>query len=122
MVKASPSRQGSWQDTRGRARPAFPMTNWEQSYQSNVRGQRAVDRVPGRGQSQTCFFHNKPAVMAATGMSEQMREGGGGRLCYTTDHYFSGHVEILRSAYCEVDQDIPVSRDKVAKIDPWMRE
>ena len=34
-------------------------------------------RVPGRGQSQTCFFHNKPAVMAATGMSEQMREGGG---------------------------------------------
>jgi hypothetical protein len=42
-----------------------------------IKCKRAVDRVPGRGQSQTCFFHNKPAVMAATGMSEQMREGGG---------------------------------------------
>lgn len=30
---------------------------------------------------------------------------------------FSGHVEMLFSVNCDLDQDIPVSRDKVAKIE-----
>ena len=30
----------------------------------------------------------------------------------------SGHVEIFLSAYCELDQDIPVSKDKLAKTNP----
>jgi hypothetical protein len=34
----------------------------------------------------------------------------------------NGHVEILFSAYCELDQGSPVNRDKEVKTDPWVRE
>lgn len=48
--------------------------------------------------------------------------GGSGSLHYRSlsrKCQFRGHVEMLLSAYCELDQDsITVSRDKAAKIDP----
>lgn len=51
-------------------------------------------------------------------------KGGGGSLSYRSlsrKCQFSGHVKILFSVNCELDQDIPVSRDKVVKTDPWVR-
>lgn len=35
---------------------------------------------------------------------------------------FSGHIEILLSANCELDQNTAINRDKAAKTDPWVRE
>lgn len=50
--------------------------------------------------------------------------GVGGSLCYRSLERkcrFNGHVEIVFSVNCELDQNIPVSRDKAAKTDPWVR-
>jgi hypothetical protein len=47
-------------------------------------------------------------------------KGEGGSLSYkwlSRKCQFSGHVKILFSVNCELDQDIPVSRDVVVKID-----
>ena len=34
---------------------------------------------------------------------------------------FGGHVEILLASYCELDWDVPVSRNKATKTNTWMR-
>lgn len=67
------------------------------------------------------LFSREPAA----GGSEQMRKIGGGSLCYGSlvrKCQFSDHVEILFSVDCELDQDMPVRRDKVSKTNPWVRE
>lgn len=60
--KLTPSRQSPWQDTRGRARPAFPTLNQEQSKGVNVRVERAVNRVAGSGRRQTCFLQENQGL------------------------------------------------------------
>ena len=53
-----------------------------------------------------------------------MREGRGKPTFWITTEkdQLSGHAEILLSAYSELDQDTPLSRNKAAKTDPWVRE
>ena len=87
------------------------------AWESNI----SADRVPGKWQGQTCFSHSEQT-------SSQWQENEGGRgekstLQITSKRVilkcqFSGHVEILLAAYCELDWDIPVRRDKAAKTDP----
>lgn len=69
--------------------------------------------------SQNCFLGGEPAEPAAAvaSGSGQMRERGRRSLSYKSlarKCQFSGHVEILFSVNCELDQDIPESMSKAA--------
>lgn len=89
------------------------MGTWE----SNI----SPGRVPGRWWGQTCFSCSEQKQS-----QWQENEGKGRRkptlqiICKRVifKYHFSGHVEVLLAVYCELDQDIPGSRDKVVKTDP----
>jgi len=58
---------------------------------------------------------------------EWMDWGGKPMLWISTErvvsmYQFSGNVEILFSASCELDQDIQISMDRTMKTGPWVRE
>lgn len=82
-----------------------------------------VDRVPGRGRGQTLFSSSGTSEDSSQPQELEIakEKAGGGSLQYGSlarKCQFSGHVEISFSVNCELNQDIPVSRNMVAKTDP----